>query len=133
VKEPVWIDERDALTLHDRLLVLHGGLTGVRDDGLLRSALARPQQHFAYSDAASIIQLAVVYTAGIVRNHPFVDGNKRTGFVVGILFLELNGYEFRASEEEAAQAVLALASGSLDDSGYTAFLTANAKQSGTPD
>ena len=65
------------------------------------------------------------YTAGIVRNHPFVDGNKRTGFVVGILFLELNGYRFTASEEDAAQAVLNLAAGTLDDTGYTAFLRSN--------
>ena len=69
--------------------------------------------------------MAAVYTGGIVRNHPFVDGNKRTGFVVGILFLELNGYRFAASEEEAARAVLELASGHLDEAGYTAFLRAN--------
>ena len=65
------------------------------------------------------------YTAGIVRNHPFVDGNKRTGLVVGILFLELNGYRFTASEEDAAQAVLNLATGTLDEPGYTAFLRSN--------
>ncbi|HLN13158.1 MAG TPA: type II toxin-antitoxin system death-on-curing family toxin, partial [bacterium] len=70
--------------------------------------------------------LATVYTAGIVRNHPFVDGNKRTGFMLGILFLELNGYAVTASEEDAARAVMELASGRLDDSGYCAFLRANA-------
>jgi len=129
VKEPVWIDERDALALHDRLLALHGGAAGLRDDGLLKSALARPQQHFAYAESADIVNLAAVYTAGIVRNHPFVDGNKRTGFVVGILFLELNGYRFTATEEDAAQAVLALAAGHLDETGYSAFLRANAKRS----
>ncbi len=73
-----------------------------------------------------MVDLAAVYTAAIVRNHPFVDGNKRTGFVVGILFLELNGYRFIASEEAAAQAVLELAAGSLDEMGYGAFLRANA-------
>ncbi len=124
--EPIWLDERDALTLHTRLLALHGGRAGVRDENLLRSALARPQQHFAYADAADIIDMATAYTAGIVRNHPFIDGNKRTGFVVGILFLELNGYRVTASEEEAAQAVLNLAAGTLDEIGYTAFLRANA-------
>ena len=72
-----------------------------------------------------IIDMATAYTAGIVRNHPFVDGNKRTGFVVGILFLELNGYRFTASEEDAAQAVLELAAGNLDETGYGAFLRAN--------
>ena len=123
--EPVWIDARDALMLHDRLLALHGGAAGVRDDGLLQSALARPQQHYAYADAPDLIEMATAYTAGIVRNHPFVDGNKRTGFVVGILFLELNGYRFTATQENAAQAVIELAAGTLDEAGYTSFLRAN--------
>jgi death-on-curing protein len=126
VKEPVWIDERDALTLHDRLLALHGGAVGLRDDGLLKSALARPQQHFAYAESPDIVDMAAAYTWGIVRNHPFVDGNKRTGFVVGVLFLELNGYRFNASEEDAAQMVLELASGNLEEAGYIAFLRAHA-------
>ena len=125
MRKPVWIDERDALVLHDRLLALHGGASGLRDDGLLKSALARPQQHFAYSESADIIDMATAYTAGIVCNHPFVDGNKRTGFVVGILFLELNGYRFTASEEDAAQAVLELAAGKLDETGYSSFLRGN--------
>ena len=125
MKEPVWIEERDALALHDRLLALHGGAAGLRDDALLKSALARPQQHHAYGESPDIVDLAAVYTAGIVRNHPFVDGNKRTGFVVGILFLELNGYRFIAREEAAAQAVLELAAGSLNEMGYSAFLRAN--------
>ena len=125
MSEPVWIDDRDALTLHDRLLALHGGAVGVRDMGLLQSALARPQQYLAYADAVGIVELAALCTAAIVRNHPFVDGNKRTGFVVGILFLELNGFAFMASEEEAAQAVLVLAAGSLDEGGYVKFLNAN--------
>jgi len=126
VKEPVRIDERDALALHDRLLALHGGAVGLRDDGLLKSALARPQQHFAYVESPDIVDMAAAYTWGIVRNHPFVDGNKRTGFVVGVLFLELNGYRFNASEEDAAQMVLELASGNLDEAGYIAFLRAHA-------
>ena len=122
---PLWIDERDTLTLHDRLLALHGGAAGVRDSALLKSALARPQQIDAYADAPDLIDLAAAYTAGIVRNHPSIDGNKRTGFVVGILFLELNGYRFSANEADAAQAVLALAAGTLDEAGYAAFLRAN--------
>lgn len=121
----VWIDERDALILHDRLLVLHGGAPGVRDDGLLESALARAQQYAAYADAPDAVQLAAVYTAGIVKNHPFIDGNKRTGFVLGVLFLELNGYRFTARQEDAANAVLALAAGHMDEQGYAAFLAAN--------
>jgi death-on-curing protein len=125
VKEPVWIDERDVLVLHDRLLALHGGASGVRDDGLLKSALARPQQHFAYAPNVDVITMAATYTAGIVSNHPFVDGNKRTGFVTGILFLELNGYRFNAREEDATHAVLALAAGTLDEDEYAAFLRTN--------
>ena len=125
--EPIWIDARDALMLHDRLLALHGGAAGVRDDGLLQSALARPQQHYAYADTPDLIKMATAYTAGIVRNHPFVDGNKRTGFVVGILFLELNGHRFTATQESAAQAVIELAAGTLDEAGYTSFLRANTK------
>src|ERR1700722_18590887 len=122
MRKLVWIDERDAFVLHDRLLALHGGAAGLRDAGLLKSALARPQQHFAYAKVADIIEMATAYTTGIVRNHPFVDSNKRTGFVVGILFLELNGYRFAASEEDAAQAILKLAAGALDEGDYNAFL-----------
>jgi death-on-curing protein len=125
VREPVWIDARDALAIHDRLLALHGGPTGLRDDNLLQSALSRPRQHYTYRKSPGIIDLAAIYTAGIVRNHPFVDGNKRTGFVIGVLFLELNGYIFKASEEDAAQAVLQLASGTLTETEYASFLRAN--------
>jgi death-on-curing protein len=125
VKKPVWIEERDALALHDRLLALHGGAPGLRDGALLKSALVRPQQPFAYAEAPHLIDLAAVYTAGIVCNHPFVDGNKRTGFVIGILFLELNGHHFTASEEDAAQAILGMAAGDLDEAGYSGFLHAN--------
>lgn len=125
--EPVWIEGRDALTLHGRILALHSGAAGLRDDALLQSALARPRQLYAYGETPDIIDMATAYTAGIVRNHPFVDGNKRTGFVVGILFLELNGYRFTATEEAAAQAVLELAGGTLDETGYTSFLRANSQ------
>lgn len=126
--EPVWIDERDAIALHDRLLALHGGAEGLRDGGLLESAVGRPRQLHASGDTPDTVDLAAAYTVGIVRNHPFVDGNKRTGFVVGILFLELNGYRFAASEEAATQAVMAVAAGSLDETSCTAFLRANVEQ-----
>ena len=128
MKEPVWIDARDALALHDRLLALEGGAAGLRDKGLLESALARPQQLRAYDDRADVIQMATAYTAGIVRDHPFVDGNKRTGFVVGVLFLELNGYRFVASEEDAAHAVLSLAAGRLEERAFAAWMRANVKR-----
>jgi death-on-curing protein len=126
-KGPLWIEERDALAIHDRLLALHGGLIGLRDRGLLESALARPRQHYSYAKTSNILDMSALYTAALVRNHPFVDGNKRTGFVIGILFLELNGFEFKASEEDATQAVMALAAGTLDEAGYTVWLRENAK------
>ena len=126
-KEPLWIDERDVLAIHDRLLALHGGATGVRDRGLLQSALARPRQHHSYAKTSDVVEMAALYTAGIVRNHPFIDGNKRTGFVIGVLFLELHGFDFTASEADATQAVMALASGTLDEAAFTAWLRENAK------
>jgi death on curing protein len=126
MKPPVWIDERDALALHDRLLDLEGGKAGLRDRGLLQSALARPQQLLAYGHQPDIVQMAAAYTAGIVQDHPFIDGNKRTGFVVGVLFLELNGFRFTASEEDAAQAVLSLAAGKLKEAAFAAWIRANA-------
>ena len=128
MNEPVWIDERDVLAIHSRLLALESGAAGVRDAGLLRSALARPRQLLAYGDSPDIIDMAAAYMAGIIRNHGFLDGNKRTGFVVGVLFLEMNGCRFVASEEDATQAVLALAAGKLDERGITAWLRANVKR-----
>jgi death-on-curing protein len=122
---PVWLDETDILVLHDRLLALHGGATGLRDSALLHSALARPKNAAAYGDAHDIVGMAAALTAGIVKNHPFLDGNKRTGFVAGILFLELNGHRFTAAEDATAEAVLALADSTIDEAGYAAFLRAN--------
>jgi death on curing protein len=127
-KEPLWIDERDVLAIHDRLVAIHGGAPGLRDRGLLQSALARPRQHHAYAASPDIVAMAALYTAGIVGNHPFVDGNKRTGFVVGVLFLELHGSYFKASEEDATQAVLGLAAGTLDETAYGDWLGANVRR-----
>jgi death-on-curing protein len=127
MNEPEWIDDAVVLAIHDRQLVEHGGAAGLRDESLLLSALARPRNHFDYA-RADIIELAMLYTAGILQNHPFVDGNKRTGFVVGALFLELNGYRLTASEEAAAQAVLEFAAGTIDEAGFCAFLRANVKR-----
>ena len=125
---PLWIDLRDVLTIHGRLLAQHGGAAGLRDQGLLESALARPLQHHAYAEAPDLVAMGALYTVGIVRNHPFVDGNKRAGFVAGVLFLELNGFEIAASEEDATQAVLGLAAGEMDEAGYTSWLRANVKR-----
>jgi death on curing protein len=125
---PIWVDERDVIAVHDQLLALHGGLSGLRDRGLLESALARPRQHYSYSESVDVVEMAALYTVAIVRNHPFVDGNKRAGFVAGILFLELNGFKFKGSEEDVIRNVLALAAGYLDEAGYAAWLRANIKR-----
>jgi death-on-curing protein len=127
-KRPVWIDERDVLAVHDRLLALHGSAPGIRDHGLLESALARPRQHYSYAEGVDIIDMAALYTIAIVRNHPFVDGNKRAGFLAGILFLELNGFDFAAGEQAVVESVFALAAGDLDEAGYTTWLRSNAKR-----
>ena len=127
MSEPIWIEDELVLAIHDRQLIEHGGAVGLRDEALLQSALGRPLNHSAYK-SSDIVELAAKYTAGIVQNHPFIDGNKRTGFIVGVLFLELNGYRFTASEEAAAQAVLELAAGTLQEKGFCEFLRANSKR-----
>ena len=124
-KRLLWIDERDVLAVHDRLLALHRGASGIRDRGLLESALATPRQHDSYAEG---VDTAALYTIAIVRNHPFVDGNKRAGFLAGVLFLEINGFEFAASEEDVVESIFALAAGELDESGYTAWLRSNSRR-----
>jgi death on curing protein len=127
VRTPVWIEEREVLAIHEQLLVIHGGAPGLRDPRLLQSALARPQHDFAYDEKPDLVQMAAIYTGGLVQNHPFIDGNKRTGFLIGILFLELNRCHFYAREEEATQAVFALAAGEIKED-YAVFLRANTKR-----
>jgi len=120
--EFAWIDEADARAIHDLVLSEHGGAPGLRDEGLLKSALARARQAQAYGDAPDLIDLAAAYVADIVRNHPYVDGNKRTGFVVGVLFLELNGCRFTAGEADATKAMLDLAAETLDEAAFATWM-----------
>ena len=127
MSEPVRIEDELVLAIHDRQLAEHGGAEGLRNEALLQSALGRPLNHFA-CESTDIVELAAKYTAGIMENHRFVDGNKRTGFVTGVLFLELNGYRFTASEEAAAQAVLELAAGRMDEKDFGEFLRANSER-----
>lgn len=105
--------------------MVHGGATGARDPGALGSTMARAQQRASYGADVDLADLAGAYAYGIVRDHPFVDGNERTGFVLGILFLELNGARFHADEAAAAQAVIDLAAGNLSEAGYAQFLREN--------
>ena len=127
MKEPYWLTREECLALHDMMLSYYGGITGVRDDHLLESALARPQQLFAYGKP-SMAELAAAYTAGIVKNHPFLDGNKRTGFMLGAGFLERNGHEFHATEADAALRTLALAAGEMTETAYAQWMKANSKR-----
>ena len=121
MREPRWVAMDVVLAVHAALLCRFGGSAGVRDEGLLASALHRPLQSRAYG-GPTLFDLAAAYAAGIVRNHPFVDGNKRTGFMVAYIFLEANGLCFAAPEEEVAVQTLALAAGELDEAGYAAWL-----------
>src|ERR1022692_3988018 len=121
MKEPQWLLPETVLALQERLLAEFGGLRGLRDAGLLDSALARPQQLFAYGKP-SISELAAAYAYGLVRNHPFLDGNKRIGFATAVVFLEINNQHFVASEADSVLKTLALASNELDESGYAGWL-----------
>ena len=117
----VWIDPAVAAAIHDEQIAEHGGAPGVRDPGLLESALARPQNIEAYG-AADVFLLAAAYAFGVAKNHPFVDGNKRTALVLCELFLELNGWRNEASDAETLVAVLDLAAGDLDEDGFATWL-----------
>ena len=124
MKEPYWLNRNECLALHDMMLSHYGGAQGVRDEGLLESALARSQQAFAYGNP-TMADLAAAYATGVVKNHPFLDGNKRTGFMLAAGFLERNGYLFSATEADAALRTLALAAGEMTESAYAAWLEAN--------
>jgi len=112
--EPVWLDAVDAIAIHDRQLAEHGGGTGVRDQGMLESALGRPINRWAYGEDDPAA-LAAAYAFGLARNHPFVDGNKRTAWVLARLFLALNGHTLRFAAEDAIRTMLALAGGELSE------------------
>ena len=119
----VWLEKALVLAIHDRQLAEHGGSTGVRDEGLLESALARPQQLYAYGDPApDLADLAAALAYGLARNHPFVDGNKRTAAVACETFIELNGATLDADDLELFPQYLALAEGKLGESEFAAWL-----------
>jgi death-on-curing protein len=117
----VWLSRELILAIHDEQLAEHGGSTGLRDPGLLDSALARPLNRAGYGEP-DIAELAAVYALGIARNHPFIDGNKRTAFVALELFLRLNGCLFTAGDAEAVVMMLAMAAGELPDNEFIAWV-----------
>lgn len=116
-----WVDKRALLLLHDESLAEHGGLQGLRDEGLLDSALARPLNLAAYNDP-DVCELAASYCVGLAKNHPFVDGNKRAAFLALGLFLYSNGQRLTATQAEATLAVLAVAAGEWDEATLAAWL-----------
>lgn len=117
----VWIEPLVLLAVHDEQLAEHGGGSGVRDAGLFESALARPQQLVAYGQP-DIAEIAASYGYGIARNHPFVDGNKRTAFVATQLFLMLNGFRLAASDPEHVLTMLAVAAGEISEAEFAAWV-----------
>lgn len=116
-----WVDKQALLLLHDESLAQHGGASGLRDEGLLESALARPLNLVAYG-APDFADLAAAYGFGIAQNHPFVDGNKRAAFLAVGLFLYINGYRLKAEQAEATATVLALAAGELEEPAFAAWV-----------
>ena len=119
-----WLLSEVVVALHCEQIAVHGGSLGVRDAGLLSSALARPQNQVAYGDP-SVFDLAAAYAYGIIRNHPFVDGNKRTGFLAAYVFLDMNGWELMAPEDEAVTSVLALVTGEMTETDFSCWLKTN--------
>jgi death-on-curing protein len=124
--EPEWLDVVIVLDFHAEQLALFGGPDGIRDLGLLESALARPQNKFAYGES-DLTALAAAYGFGIARNHPFVDGNKRTALASMIVFLNLNGLALAAPQEAATAIVLALAAGEIEEDVLARWLADNVR------
>jgi death-on-curing protein len=114
-----WLRQDVVIAIHDEQIAAHGGRSGLRDAGLLVSALARSQNQSEYGGETSAFDLAAAYAFGIIMNHPFVDGNKRTGLLAAYVFLNLNGWELMASEVEAVEAVLALVEGEINEAGMS--------------
>ena len=123
--DPVWVTEKLVIMVHDMLLAEHGGLSGIRDQGLLKSALAKPQQLHRYKPESSLYELATAYSFGLAKNHPFIDGNKRIAFTVTAVFLELNGKVLNAPEAEVVVFYEGLAGGKVSDEALAKWLEDN--------
>jgi len=126
-KEPIWVLDAAAMIAHEISLANFGGGDGIRDVALLESALGKPKNLYAYGKP-DLHDLAASYTYGIVKNHPFVDGNKRTGFLVGALFLELNGQLLIASEPEATRVIAGVAAGDISEASLAEWFRTNTKK-----
>ena len=122
--EPFWLTREIIIAIHDEQLAIHGGASGLRDDGMLASTLDRPRNKFIY-EQAELPELAAAYAFGMARNRPFVDGNKRTSLLALYTFLGVNGIDFIVPEAEAAAIIVALAAGEVDEEGLTRWIRDN--------
>ena len=132
MKEPRWIDPRALLLLHSTSLAEHGGLEGIRDEGLLESALDRPRNKFSYESESNIFDLAAAYGFGLAKNHPFHDGNKRVAFLAVGLFLAINGHRLLADQTDAIQTMLSLAAGQLTENTFAEWVREHAVPDDSP-
>src|SRR5260370_31983673 len=123
--EPRWISKKALLLLHEESIAEFGGARGLRDEGLLDSALARPQNSYAYKLESTLADLGASYAFGLAKNHPFVDGNKRAAFLSIGLFLVINGHRLAADQVDAIQTIFSVAGGELDEPGLSAWITRN--------
>ena len=130
MKKPKWLRTDVVLAMHDRLLAEHGGSAGIRDETLLDSALARPKNLLAYGKP-SMFELAAAYACGIIKNHPFIDGNKRTGFMAAFVFLGINKIDFVAAESDVVLETLAVADNEMTEEAYEAWLKDNSRKTPT--
>jgi death-on-curing protein len=124
-REPLWLEKIAIIALHDRSLALHGGPPGIRDEGLLESALQRPQNRFFYEGETDVAVLAATYAVGVARNHPFVDGNKRAAYQAMILFLALNGQPLKPDRLDAINTMLGVAASEIDIDRLVAWIRVN--------
>jgi death-on-curing protein len=122
--DPFWITDQMALAIHEKMLAAHGGSSGVRDQGLLESALGRARHQFAYGES-DLCTLAASYAHGVANNHPFIDGNKRTAFMVAFAFLAVNGLRLTASEADVVHMTVGLADKSVSETAYAQWLRDN--------
>lgn len=125
-REPAWLTREAVLAMHGQLIAEHGGDAGIRDRGLLESALASPKHHYVYGEG-DIFVLAAAYAYSITRNHPFLDGNKRTAFLAGYVFLGINGLDLEASEQEAVALVTGLSDRSVSAEAFADWLRRSCK------
>ena len=127
MKEPKWLLQSVIETIHDMQIAEHGGLSGIRDAGLLESSLARAKNLYEY-DNANLFDLASAYAFALVRNHPFNDGNKRTAFLAAYIFLANNGINFNAAETETTAIIISLAAGEINQPQFAQWLKSHATQ-----